>query len=211
MEKWGYEVSDCDENTLEWFKLALVADKDLPPHLRISAKLKDTKRKMSNLGLNATQVVADYMEKVWTHVLGEMKKNLTSEDFESTPIHVVISIPAIWGNHAVEMMKTATALSIMKSRGASIITYELLSEPEAAIQAYADELELKLKVGDIVMVTDLGGGTGDVISYQKVDEGDEDHLELKEAAPGDGKHRAVKVYGLRLTRTRRSLRRNIRG
>ncbi|KKY37128.1 putative actin-like atpase domain-containing protein [Diaporthe ampelina] len=184
--KWGYEVSGCDENTLEWFKLALVADTDLPPHLRKSTKLKDTKKKMRHLELNATQVMENYMEKVWSHVLGEIKKNLTSEDFESTPIHVVISIPAIWGNHAVKMMKTAAAVSIMGSRHTGLITYELLSEPEAAVQAYAEELQLKLKVGDIVMVTDLGGGTGDVISYQKVGEGDEIHMELKEAAPGDG-------------------------
>ena len=210
--KWGYEVSGCDENTLEWFKLALVADTDLPPHLRKSTKLKDTKKKMRHLELNATQVMENYMEKVWSHVLGEIKKNLTSEDFESTPIHVVISIPAIWGNHAVEMMKTAAAVSIMGSRHTGLITYELLSEPEAAVQAYAEELQLKLKVGDIVMVTDLGGGTGDVISYQKVGEGDEIHMELKEAAPGDGKHLTVmKICGPRLTMTRRSLWGDIRG
>lgn len=206
--KWGYEVVDCDGSTLEWFKLALVADKDLPPRLRVSPKLKETKKKMRDLGLNATQVMAHYMEKIWTHALAEMKKYI-GEDFESIPIHVVITIPAIWCNQAIEVMKTAAGLSILKSRPVGLITSEFLSEPEAAVQAYAEELQLKLKLDDIVMVVDLGGGTGDIISYQKGGDSDEDHLELKEAAPGDGEHLNVHICGLQLTGARGSLRGDI--
>lgn len=189
VKAWGYEVG-CgrDEITMEWFKLAIVPDKDLPSHLRDSSKLKETKKNMRDLDINAGQVMAKYMEKIWAHAQDEIRKSVGRRDFKSMPIHVVITIPAIWGNEAIQIMEKAAALSILQSQSAALPTYEFLSEPEAAVQAYAKELQLKLNVGDTVMVVDLGGGIGDIISYQKAGEGKEDYLELKEAAPGDGKH-----------------------
>lgn len=189
VKAWGYDVTRGGNGiTMEWFKLAIVPDKDLPSHLQNSAKLKETKKNMRDLGINAGQVMAQYMEKIWAHAQGEIRKNVGPESFKAMPVHVVITIPAIWGNEAIQVMKDAAAFSILRSETAGLTTYEFLSEPEAAVQAYAKELQLKLDVGDTVMVVDLGGGTGDIISYQKTGEGSEDYLELKEAALGDGKH-----------------------
>lgn len=184
---WGYTADDGEGTKIEWYKLAL-ADEDIPPHIRDSAKLTETKEKMRNLGINAGQVMKHYMYKIWEHAQEGIKKSVGRRDFESIPIHVVITIPAIWSNQAIQAMRVAAAASILQSRHAGITTYEFLSEPEAAVQAYAKKLQLKLEVDDIVMVVDLGGGTGDVISYLKSGEGGEAHLELEEAVPGDGKH-----------------------
>lgn len=69
------------------------------------------------------------------------------------------------------------------NRPAGLTTFEFLSEPEAAAHAYAKEIIETLTVGDTVLVCDLGGGTGDCISYQVTDL---DSLELKEVVPGTG-------------------------
>lgn len=187
VKAWGYDVAGGrDEINMEWFKLAIVPDKDLPSHLRDSAKLKETKKNMRDLDINAGQVMAHYMERIWAHAQDEIRKSVGRRAFKSMPIHVVITIPAIWGNEAIKIMEDAASFSILQSKTSGLTTYKFLSEPEAAVQAYAKELQLKLDVGDTVMVVDLGGGTGDIISYQKAGEGHEDYLELKEAAPGDG-------------------------
>lgn len=184
---WGYVSAGGDEISMEWFKLAIVPDEDLPSYLRDSAKLKETRKHLHKLKISATQVIEQYLGKVWTHTKGEIRNSIGARDFESLPIHVVITIPAIWGNQAIQMMKDAAASTILQSRPAGLTTHEFLSEPEAAVQAYAQKLQLKLDESDIVMVADIGGGTADIITYQKVGQGEKSYLELREAAPGDGK------------------------
>lgn len=184
---WGYVSAGGDEISMEWFKLAIVPDEDLPSYLRDSAKLKETRKNLQKLKINATQVIEQYLGKVWTHTKAEIRNSIGARDFESLPIHVVITIPAIWGNQAIEMMKTAAASTVLQARPVGLTTHEFISEPEAAVQAYAQKLQLKLDESDIVMVADIGGGTADIITYQKVGKGEKSYLELKEAAPGDGK------------------------
>lgn len=188
IKAWGYEEPEGDAIAMEWFKLALVPEEHLPSRLRDSSKLKETKKTMRVLGVNVIQVMAQFLEKIWTHAQHEIREYVGRRDFETMLIHVVITIPAIWGNHAIQIMKQAAASSILQTRSAGLTTYEFLSEPEAAVQAYEKELQLKLDVGEIVMVMDLGGGTGDCIPYKKAGEGNETHFELDEAVPGDGKH-----------------------
>lgn len=190
---WGYEDPNRGARTLEWFKLALVPAEQLPLHLRDSAKLKQTVMEIRKLGIDATMVMAQYMERITTHALREIKDSIGRRDFDSTPFHVVITIPAIWGNQEVEKMKSAAASSILQSRPAGLTSHEFLSEPEAAVQAYAKKLQDKLRLGEIVMVLDLGGGTGDAICYEKVG-GKDCYLELKEAVPGDGKYLLSRVF-----------------
>lgn len=186
--EWGFEADGSGGVIMEWFKLALVATKDLPSHLQDSTKLNETKKNMRDLGISAGSVMAQYMDKIWAHAQEEIKKTIGRRALESLPIHVVITIPAIWDNQAIQTMRDAAASSILRSRPTGLTSYEFLSEPEAAVQAYAKELQLKLDIGDAVLVVDLGGGTGDIIPYLKAGEGGEDYLELREAAPGDGKH-----------------------
>lgn len=102
------------------------------------------------------------------------------------PIHVVLTVPAIWTDFAKEGMKAAATRSRIignANRPAGLTTFEFLSEPEAAAHAYAKEIVGTLTVGETVLICDLGGGTGDCISYQLTNR---DSLELKEVVPGTG-------------------------
>lgn len=102
------------------------------------------------------------------------------------PIHVILTVPAIWNDFAKEAMKVAATKALIignVNRPAGLTTFEFLSEPEAAAHAYAKEMTTALTVGDTVLICDLGGGTGDCISYQVTDL---DSLELKEVVPGTG-------------------------
>ncbi|POS71894.1 hypothetical protein DHEL01_v209713 [Diaporthe helianthi] len=184
--RWGYEAAEVDAIIMEWFKLAIVPEKDLPSHLRSSAKLKATKKQMKDLGLKPTQVISEYIQRIWAHAEGEIQKSIGERDFKTMPLHVVFTVPAIWGNSQNKEMRNAASRSILQGRNAAITTFSFLSEPEAAVQAYARELQTKLGMDETVVVPDLGGGTGDVISYLKVGESEEACMEVKEAAPGVG-------------------------
>ncbi|KAI3394024.1 hypothetical protein diail_3288 [Diaporthe ilicicola] len=183
---WGYGAADGDRIAVEWFKLALVANIGLPPSLRKSAKLKETRKTINDYGLNVVRVLEQYMRKIWGHALAEMTKTLGPRILRSTPIHVVLTIPAIWGNHAIKAMKAAAEPTILALRGEHRTTYAFISEPEAAAQAYGEELQSKLNFNETFMVVDLGGGTVDIICYKKIAKGGISHLQLEEAAPGDG-------------------------
>jgi hypothetical protein len=183
---WGYEEADADGIIMEWFKLAIVPVKDLPLHLRNSTKLKETKKQMRKLRITPTQVITEYIHKIWTHAKGEIKKTVGQRDFKTMPIHVVFTIPAIWKDQQIKIMEHAAAVSILQSRTAGVTTYEFISEPEAAVQAYARQLQNKLGKNEIVLVPDIGGGTGDAIPYEKVGVGEKFYLELREAATGNG-------------------------
>lgn len=191
---WGYQFDDADgedqvvTTAVEWFKLAIIPNKDLPSYLRGSPKLKETRDTLCGLKLKVVEVIEQYMKKIWPHALGKIAEAL-GRDFETTPIHVVLTVPAIWGHHAIEMMRVAAGPSILAPRGAFPTTYGFISEPEAAAEAYTKELQRKLNVGEIVVIVDLGGGTVDVISYiyTKNAQGEKASLQLEEAASGAGK------------------------
>lgn len=210
---WGYEAIGGDGIAIEWFKLAIIPAKDLPPNLRNAAKLKETRKTLSDMNVNVTKVIEDYITIIWKYARGEMEKFLRRRIIQSIPIHVVIAIPAMWGNQAIDTMKNALASNILASSLEQQVTYNFISEPEAALQAYAKELQAKLDVGEIVTVADLGGGTVDVISYKKVGEGAKGfHLQLEEAVTGEGKLSRCKstrlvssIRALQLTTIRRSL------
>lgn len=116
---------------------------------------------------------------------GEMFKSV-GITISLVPIHVILTVPAIWSDSAKEAMKLAATKSLIignVSRLAGVTTFQYLSEPEAAAHAYAKEIIEMSNVGETVLICDLGGGTGDCISYQVMDR---DNFELKEVVPGTG-------------------------
>ncbi|KAL1863126.1 hypothetical protein Daus18300_008118 [Diaporthe australafricana] len=175
---WGYQFDDevdGDQSVgtlMEWFKLAIIPDKDLPPYLRRSPKLKQTKDTLRDLSLTVTEVIEQYLQRIWKHALRKIAESSLVRDLESTPIHVVLTVPAIWGHHAIETMRVAADRAYWHHG------------PEAAAQAYEKVLQSKLRVDEVAILVDLGGGTADVIPYIKKSQGEV--LQLEEAAPGDG-------------------------
>jgi hypothetical protein len=184
---WGYDKTDNDSYTASWFKLALPPDSELPPNVLNSQKLQETRETLKDLGMDATKAMAHYIEGITTHTFRAIKESIGRRAYQSTPFHVVITVPAIWKPHTIEKMKTAASVSILQSRSPGLTTYEFVSEPEAAVQAYAPKLQRKLREGEVVLVLDLGGGTGDAISYQKTaEDGEGSGMALVEEVPGDG-------------------------
>lgn len=59
-----------------------------------------------------------------------------------------------------------------------------MSEPEAAMMAYAGKIRNQMQVDDVAVCLDLGGGTADCISYRLTSD---DRLAWEEVVPGDGK------------------------
>lgn len=139
------------------------------------------------------ELISDYLTKLCAHAIDEEEMPPKGEicksvglSISTVPLHVILTVPAIWSDFAKEAMKVAATKSLIignANRPAGLTTFEFLSEPEAAAHAYAKEIVETLNVGDTVLICDLGGGTGDCISYQLTNR---DSLELKEIVPGTG-------------------------
>lgn len=200
--QWGYELEneDDDDLTFEWFKLLLLRDEDIPQHLRNSPQLQKARRRMEAIGLTPVRLVSDYLALLWKHALGDEHNDeagLPGGDICSPlgrvavslmPLHVVLTVPAIWKKYARDaMVDAAVSANIIGARTAGHTTFNFISEPEAAAHAYADEITQRLDVGNTLLVCDLGGGTGDCISYRVTEGQDRASLGLEEVVPGDGK------------------------
>lgn len=183
---WGYQVVEDTETTIEWPKLLLLDNTDLPDHLRHSSKLRIARQRMEAMGKTPVDLVADYLEKLWIHAMGHDEKpgfiaGCLPFDPRKFPIHVVITVPAIWKQNAQNLTEEALKRAIL---GTSSISFEVTTEPQAAIMAHAEEIRGLMKINDIVLCLDLGGGTADCISYRLTDS---KTLDLVEVVPGDGK------------------------
>lgn len=198
-DKWGYQVEHDDDLTFDWYKLLLLKDEDQPRHLRDSKQLQKAKERMRVIGKTSEDVVSDYLSKLWEHAVGEKSLDpwglptgqicslLGKGSVYKMPIHVVLTVPAIWGKYARELMKKAAVRAgIFDRRRAGPTTLELISEPEAAAYTYAKEIRQRLGVGDTILVLDLGGGTGDSTSYKLLWKDGSGNLELEEVIPCDG-------------------------
>jgi actin-like ATPase involved in cell morphogenesis len=79
------------------------------------------------------------------------------------PNRVVVTHPANWGSYKLDVLKQATRLADVH------VTYEFLSEPEAAAIHYASQA--RVETGTVICVYDLGGGTFDATAVTKTAEG----------------------------------------
>ncbi|KAI0973390.1 hypothetical protein F4678DRAFT_477857 [Xylaria arbuscula] len=165
---WGYKIPAGVE-TIEWFKLLLLNDRDLQKHLQGSSHLHDAKRMLSKLGKSPVQVTSDYLEALWNHALKQICDEKGSNFVAGMPFEVVVTVPAIWTDYARGRMYEAAKLAgILKGRTAGETNISFISEPEAAAIATMPELGNRsdLRVGDSFVVLDAGGGTVDIISYK---------------------------------------------
>lgn len=131
---WGYRAASAD--ALGWFKLFLEEDfSGVGEHYADEInKLKETYflPKADPLGKTAVDVTADFLSCLWEYAkrpdqLGEMFSN-TDEH------HVVLTIPAVWTPNAVDKMAEA-------ARIAELPNVQFVTEPEAAILAYINDME----------------------------------------------------------------------
>ncbi|TGJ86878.1 hypothetical protein E0Z10_g1906 [Xylaria hypoxylon] len=163
---WGYEVP-VDADPFRWFKLLLVRVEDLKPEVRDSKFLVRARAMMEESGRTAVDLVADYLRLLWEHITSTVDRARGETIVEALPIHVVITVPAIWESYERRAMEdSAKKAGILKYRLAGATKLTFAPEPEAAALSTLHEQGSGVRPGNVYIVCDAGGGTVDLISYE---------------------------------------------
>lgn len=197
---WGYNIPEGEP--IQWFKLLLLNDEDLPVHLRDAPHIQKARAMLNKLQKDATQVTADYLKQLWQHTLKAIEKDKGQSIVKASSIHVVLTIPAIYKDYGRERMKRAVELAgiLDKRPPCDDTTLSFVTEPESAVIATLPELDYRqdLQTGDSFVVCDCGGGTVDIISYAVTQA---DPLVIRECVEGDGESNHCNVsQTMQLTR-----------
>lgn len=155
---WGFSVPNNVE-PIEWFKLMLLDEEDLPDYLRTSDYYKKTKAKIEGLEKKPYDVVRDYLRCLWTHARKEILSAIGMRLFATCPFLVVLSVPVTWKDYAAARLAEASRHAGISG---SQTTIGIISEPEAAILAslrFPKDQVKKLAQDDTILVVDAGGGT----------------------------------------------------
>ncbi|KAJ2997102.1 hypothetical protein NUW58_g769 [Xylaria curta] len=180
---WGYEIPD-DVNPFRWFKLLLLHAEDLDDDVRESKFVIRAQDMLENCGKSAVELVADYLRLVWKHTMSTIERARGDAVVEALPIHVVITVPAIWKGYARQAMEDAAKMAgILDYRLAGTTRLTFVPEPEAAALSTLLEQGSGARTGNVYVICDAGGGTVDLISYEvnRVDP-----IVLREAVEGTG-------------------------
>ncbi|KAJ0417519.1 hypothetical protein BJY00DRAFT_325500 [Aspergillus carlsbadensis] len=169
-ERWGYQV-EPGMVAQSWTKLLL--DRGTP-----LTRFDDALEEAAGMGIfklppgkSAIQVVADYLSKVYDHILRSIAKQITEATLQITPLEFWFTVPAIWSDQAKDATLQAVRLAGFATRSGSVQDeINLITEPEAAAIAAlrktnAAGLGCPVKPGDGVLVCDCGGGTVDITTY----------------------------------------------
>lgn len=198
--KWGFEVQQDSSTPIAWFKLLLNDQKQsssfgkqLSNQIGYDVddvqlkQLQDTFATIPS-GKEPVDLVEDYLKALQQHTLSVIKKAYPKAFVDQldigTPIKYCLTVPAVWSDKAKNLTLKAAHAAGMGKNGSRI---RLVTEPEAAaihcLKSF-QETENCLKVGNIYVVADCGGGTVDLISYKVTNT--KPHLEVKECAVGTG-------------------------
>ena len=125
--------------------------------------------------VEASSQFLDYLRRAWDNHFAKKKPELVLSEQE-----VLLTVPASFDEGARELTRRAAEQAGLKN-------VTLLEEPQAAFYAWlesqGDNWRKRIKVGDLVLVCDVGGGTTD-FSLITVSE-QEGELALKRVAVGD--------------------------
>ena len=121
-------------------------------------------------GKSAIDVAADYLFKLRGATRAHLRKTL-GEVFnrEEHNIHYFLTVPAIW-NDAAKAGTRAAAIQAGFLRDENDNRLTLITEPEAAAMYCSKTGLLNLKVHDVVLIVDCGGGTVDLIAFEVEEE-----------------------------------------
>jgi len=133
----------------------------------------DDLKKMSSLEVSAQYLL--HLRQAWNALMARDNTDLALEKQE-----VFLTVPASFDAAARE-------LTVQAAERAGLSSVRLLEEPQAAFYAWIEGMEERwrkqVKVGDAILVCDIGGGTTDFSLIAVSDEGGE--LELKRVAVGE--------------------------
>ncbi len=130
-------------------------------------------KKMSPLEVSAQYI--SHVRSAWNSLMAQENPEWVLEQQE-----VYLTVPASFDAAARE-------LTVQAAERAGLPSVRLLEEPQAAfyswIETAGEQWRKKVKVGDVILVSDIGGGTSDFSLIAVSDEGGE--LELKRIAVGE--------------------------
>ncbi len=125
--------------------------------------------------VEASRRILEHLAQAWDHTFAMTDKALTLAQQE-----VVLTVPASFDPAARE-------LTVEAARGAGLTNVTLLEEPQAALYAWiaasGDSWRKSIKVGDVIVVVDVGGGTTDFSAIVATEK--HGTLELERVAVGD--------------------------
>ncbi|KAI5807830.1 hypothetical protein DFH27DRAFT_284629 [Peziza echinospora] len=209
--QWGFEVKKNNPKTraLSWFKLLLDQTDSAESQTLLSRVGTAQRRTSGGAGMAGLEtgfqqlqltvsgmpkekkpvdLVTDYLKGLHTHAKNTIDKaypkSFTDQLGSEIPIKYCLTVPAVWSDRAKNLTVQAARAAGMNEKNSDI---RVISEPEAAavhcLKNYQDT-ENCLKVGDIYVIADCGGGTVDLISYQVT--AIKPRLKVKECATGTG-------------------------
>ncbi|KAF5595547.1 hypothetical protein FPANT_4615 [Fusarium pseudoanthophilum] len=154
-----YNGPGYDEGWLEWFKLSIPHNDDLPKDVRVSDKLDRLTKEREAMNISAVEACSKYLGDLWKQCHEKLDKDANFE--------ITVTVPAIWPEDARERL-----LRALRSRSANILgtnvrlAQNFVTESEAAAiallsaSANPGSLEgLNFKANDTVIICDCGGGT----------------------------------------------------
>ncbi|KAF2649412.1 actin-like ATPase domain-containing protein [Lophiostoma macrostomum CBS 122681] len=163
---WGYEIPH-DAEPVRWFKLLLLKEEDLDGDMRSNEFILRGRRLLRENDKSAIELVTDYLRALWTYVLASIKKARGAAVVDALAFHVVITVPAIWKGYVRQAMeKAAKNAGILQRRVAGRTTLSLVPEPEAAALSTLYEPGRRVRLDEVYIICDAGGGTVDLISYK---------------------------------------------
>jgi len=125
--------------------------------------------------VESSGAILNHIKNAWNYIMAGKDKSLNLENQE-----VYLTVPASFDAVARE-------LTVKASETAGLSNITLLEEPQAAFYSWIEQLGEKfrktIKIGDVILVCDIGGGTTD-FSLIKVSE-QEGELTLERIAVGD--------------------------
>ncbi|KAK8190997.1 uncharacterized protein BKA78DRAFT_331288 [Phyllosticta capitalensis] len=168
-DKWGFTVSSSSIS-YSWTKLLLDGNTTLTEFDDPSL------RDLFGQGMmrlphhkTASQVCSDYMKALQEHMVQTLCKKFGNRLYDTTPIDLFLTVPAIWSDAAKNATREAARLAGFANRSFDTVT--IISEPEAAaLAALKPHLEINsldpLQTGELVLICDCGGGTVDITTYR---------------------------------------------
>ncbi|KAF8464493.1 hypothetical protein BDZ91DRAFT_660089 [Kalaharituber pfeilii] len=166
---WGYQVKQNTPKPLRWFKLLLQnVNCDLLTYESTDSELRETLDLMPQ-GKLPQELAADYLRAIHNHFRSRLKRTYRKEYLDQLgkeiPVHYYLTVPTIWTQDAKNLTRAAAKAAGIGELG----TVKLISEPEAAAAHCFTQYEGTkdaLKVRDVFVIVDCGGGTVDIISYE---------------------------------------------
>lgn len=154
---WGRQVRPADQPQASFFKLGLEVRTQhhyQSPDAQATGLLRGRRQQIGNK--QPIDIVADYLTCVHTCLRDVIFRGQWGDTYmENQRTSYVITVPAIWSEHAKALTKQAATRAGIPENQISLIT-----EPEAAAQYCAIMCEeADLQEGDRFLVCDAGGGT----------------------------------------------------